>query len=182
MSTDLIKGFKYADLVNSGCVWQAKSATTAAVIAVPTTAAILGLQNGEPDGGKSYVILAVGGIQIASPASMCTLALIHSPQIAKPGTALTADVTVIKNLKARYGVAYPGNAILDNGPTVVDDGWFPLGKPSALNIASLFGANIWHDVDGMVVVPPGAVWALSCIANAVTVTVQIAVVWAELNL
>jgi hypothetical protein len=181
MSTDLINFFKFANLVNSGCVWQAKSATTACVIAVPTTAAILGLQNGEPDGGKSYVILAAGAIQIASPASMCTLGLIHSPQIAKPGTALTADVTVIKNLKPRMG-GYSGFAILDNGPTIVDDGWFPLGKPAALNIASLFGANIWHDVDGMVVIPPGGVWGLSCIANATTVTVQIAVVWAELNL
>jgi hypothetical protein len=180
MSTDLIKEFKFANLVNAGVVWQAKSVTTAVVIAVPTTASIFGIQNNEADGGKSLIILAVGAIQIAAPASMCTLGLIHSPQIIKPATLWTSAVTPT-NLKPRSGT-YGGNTIVANAPTAVDNGWFPLGKPSALNIASLFGANIWHDVDGMVVIPPGGTWALSCIGNATTVTVQIAVVWAELNL
>ena len=177
---DLIaRAAKYADLVNSGCVWQAKSATTAAVIAVPTTASILGIQNGEPDGGKSLVVLAVGAIQIASPATMCTLALIHNPQILK-AAAFAKDVTPT-NLKPRTGT-YGGNTVVDNAATVVADGWYPLGKPSALNIASLFGGNIWEEINGLVVIPPGGSWGLSCIANEVAVTVQIAVVWAELYL
>jgi len=180
MSNDLLKGFKYANLVDSGCVYQAKSATTAAVIAVPTTAAIFGIQNGESDGGKSYVVLAAGAIQIASAATMCTLALIHSPQLIKPATAFTSDVTPT-NMKPRAGT-YGGQAIVDNAPTAVDNGWYPLSKPSALNIASLFGANIFEQVEGMVVIPPGGTWCLSCIANATSVTVQIHVVWAEIQL
>jgi len=170
---------KYAELVNEGNVWQAKSATTASVIAVPTTASILGLQNSDADGGKSMVILAAGAIQIASPASECTLALIHNPQ-KLAAAAFTADVTPT-NLKPRVST-YGGIAIVDNAPTVVADGWYPLGVAGHLAIASLFGANLWVNIDGLVVIPPGGSWALSCIANAVTVTVQIAVVWTEVQL
>ncbi len=171
---------KYAELVNEGVVWQAKSATTASVIAVPTTAAILGIQNSDADGGKSIVVLAAGAIQIASPASECSLALIHSPQILK-AAAMAADVTPV-NLKPRAGT-YGGIAVVDNAPSViVDNGWYPLGVAGHLAIASLFGANLWVNVDGLVVIPPGGSWGVSCIANATTVTVQIAVVWAEVQL
>ncbi len=171
---------KYADIINSGACWQAKSATTAAVVAVPTTAAILGIQNGEADGGKSYVFLNVGAIQIANGATLASLALIHSIQLIKPATALTSDVTPTC-MKPRVGT-YGGNAIVDNAPTVVDNSWYPIGKQGLVQLASTFGGNIWEDIQGLIVLPPGGVLALSCIASATSTTVQISAAWFEVNL
>lgn len=171
---------KYADLVNSGCVWQVKSATTACVIAVPTTAAILGIQNGEADGGKSYVFLNVGAIEIANGATLAAFGLIYSIQLIKPATALTSDV-VPTCVKPRVGT-YGGNAIVDNAPTVVDNSWYPIARQGMVQVASLFGGTIWEDISGLIVLPPGGVLALSAIGPATSTTVQISAMWAEVNL
>lgn len=171
---------KYADLVNSGCVWSTKSATTACVVAPPTTAAILGIQNGEADGGKSYVFLALGAINIVNVASLSDFGLLYSIQLIKPATALTSDVTPTCH-KPRCGT-YGGNAIVDNAPTVVDNGWYPIGNSNINTLATVPGASIWVPLNGLIVLPPGGVLALSAIGSTTAVTVQISATWAEINL
>ena len=171
---------KYADLVNSGCVWTAKSATTACVVAPPTTASILAIQNGEADGGKSYVFMALGAINIVNVASLSDFGLLYSIQLIKPATALTSDVTPTA-MKPRVGT-YGGNALVDNAATVVDNGWYPIGNSNINNLATVPGATIWIPLDGLIVIPPGGVLALSAIGSTTAVTVQISATWCEINL
>ena len=177
----LSQAAKYAELVNSGCVYAAKSATCAAVVAVPTTASVMGVQNNNADGsGVNMVILAVGAIQIASPASMTAMQIIVSPMLIKPATTYTGSITPV-NLKPRSG-AYAGLAILDDTATVVDGGWFPIG-PSATNpLASTPGMGTWVQTDGLLVIPPGGAYAFHCMASTTAVTIQLALIWAEINM
>ena len=176
-----VKGLPdFAYLVNSGVCWQAKSATTAAVVALPTTASILDIQNSAAAGsGISLVILAVGAIQVAGPASMVCYQLIYCPQILKQA-ALVADVTPV-NLKPLSGT-YAGAAIVDNAGTVVDNGWFPICTSANNPLASTPGAGIWTPVHGMLVIPPGGSCGFHCMASTTAVTIQLAVQWAEIVL
>src|SRR5919108_6484861 len=58
-------------MVNKGSSWWASTTTaTAPVIAIPTTAALIGLWNGEPDNGKSYIIDSVFVVQVAATAAV----------------------------------------------------------------------------------------------------------------
>ena len=176
----IIDSIEFANLVNCGCVWRAKSATTAAVIAPPTTASIFTLQNMESDGGLSYVILDVFATCIAAPATLNNMGIMGVINNAKV-TAQTASVTPF-NMKARYGT-YGGNAILAAaGANVVDTGWSALSNSATGNIASLPGMSIYQRLNGLIIVPPGGLMGLTVIANATGVTVQLGATWAEIKL
>jgi hypothetical protein len=170
---------KYSYLVNSGCCWQAKSATCAAVVAVPTTASVMAVQNGYGVGGLSAVVLAVGTIQIASPASMTVHQIIYSPQVLK-AAAVTNSITPA-NMKPASGT-YTGSVLLDDTATVVDNGWFPLGPSTNNSLASTPGAGVWVDVAGLLVIPPGGSVGFHCMASTTAVTVQLMIAWAEVQL
>ncbi len=182
MASELVsRAAKYFDLVNSGCVWRAKSATTAAVIAPPTTASIFTLQNNEVDGGKAYIILDVFATCIAAPATLNNMGIMGVVNNAKVSIQ-TASVTPF-NLKARSGQTYGGAGILAApGANVVDTGWSAFSNSVTGNIASLPGMTIYQPLNGLIVVSPGGLIGLTVIANATGVTVQLGCTWAEVQL
>lgn len=173
-----------ASLINEGVCWQAGAATAvAAVTTMPTTTAQITLYNNEPDGGKSYILLAVYGIQEANGAALSSWGIAHCVNAAKPATVPTADIasTSFKNLKARAG-AYGGNAIVDLAATVVDDLWKPVGPFAGTTVVSLSGTQIDVPLNGLVILPPGGEYSLASVASATSVTVRLGFRWAEVQL
>ncbi len=176
---------EYAELVNEGCVWTAEQATlVACAIAVPTTTAGISLYNNEPEGGKSYVILDIFGIQGGAPAALNSWGILHCIHADKPATLPTADLataTYVKGMKPRQG-SYGGAAILDLACSVTDDLWRPAGNSINTVVISLTGTQIYVLIDGKVVIPPGGMYSLRGIASAVDVTVRLGYTWAEVQL
>lgn len=173
-----------AMLVQQGVCWTVgQAAATAAVVALPTTTAALSLYNNEPDGGKSYIVFAVGTSQVAAPAALDTFSLVHCINMDKPGTLPTQDIarTSVKGLKARQG-PYQGNAIIDLAATVTDDLWKAVGSSQNTAVASATGAalEVLHTIP--VILPPGGMYSLQITATSTSVTGRSYFKWAELYL
>lgn len=171
-------------LINEGVCWQAGAATaTAAVTTMPTTTAVITLYNNESEGGKSFVLLSVFGIQEANGAALSSWGIAHCVHKDKPATLPTADIAVasIKGLKARQG-SYGGNAIIDLAATVVDDLWKPIGPFAGTTVVSLSGTQIDVPLNGLVILPPGGEYSLASIASATSVTTRLGFRWAEVQL
>lgn len=170
----------YAYLVNSGCVWRAKSVATACVVAVPTTASIFTLQNNEADGGKSYVIIDLFAMSVVMEATFQQAHLIYVVNNTKVA-AQTASLTPV-NARARSGT-YNGAAILAApGANVVDTGWFPAGMNATTVLVSLPGQALYQRMDGLIVVPPGGLIGVSVMGADVTNTYHVGATWAEVAL
>jgi len=176
-----VKGLPdYTYLVNSGCVWRAKSVATACVIAVPTTASIFTLQNTEGEGGKSYVIIDLFAMSVVMEATFTQAHLLYVVNNARVA-AQTASLTPV-NARARSGT-YSGNAILAApGANVVDTGWFPAGMSTITNIVSLPGMALYQRMDGLIVLPPGGLMGLTVMGDDVTNTFHVGATWAEVEL
>lgn len=171
-------------LVNEGVCWQVGEATAvAAVTTMPTTTAQITLYNNEAEGGKTYIVLSVFGIQVANGAALNSWGIAHCVNVAKPSTLPTADIatTSIKSLKARQG-SYGGNAIVDLAATVVDDLWKPVGAFAGTTVVSLSGTQIDVPLNGAVILPPGGEYSLVAIASATGITTRLGFRWAEVQL
>lgn len=176
----------YTELVNAGMVWTCGAATaTAAVTNLPTTTAVISLYNNEPEGGKSYVVLAVFGFNAANAAALDGWAIVHCVNDAMPTTRPTADIAVasIKGLKARQG-AYGGNAIVDLAATVTDDLWKPVSTSvnTAVNSATGTALYITNQQAILPVLPPGGMYSLASTATSTSLTTRLGFVWAEIKL
>jgi hypothetical protein len=151
-----------AELVRMGDSWQVKTTTgLQAKTALPTTANIaMGLWNGEPASGKSYVIdSVVTDCRIVDSTQVGTLtlfAMMGKTPIATPADAGLAIASLI-------GKTYGGKARTVTDATVVNDGWFPCGSSPAVGPA-LAGA-VWKtqdvDVRGFYIIPPGGAFYIS---------------------
>jgi len=145
------------------------------------------LYNGEAEGsGKSYVILSVGGVQIAAGAALASWSIIFGVSQIEPTTLPTADIAVssVRPLRGNGG-AYGGRAIIDLAPTLdVDPLYMPVpGQRHASNpVNSLAGPVVTAEVDGLIVLPPKSLLALHVVAADVGVTTRLNVVWAEVDL
>jgi len=167
-------------LVNSGCVWRAKSVATACVIAVPTTASIFTLQNTQSDGGLSFVIIDLFAMNVVADAMFTQANIIYVVNGARVANQ-TASVTPV-NAKAR-SAAYAGSAICAApGANVVDTGWFPACNSTISNLNSLPGQALYARMDGLIVLPPGGVMGVSVYGADVTFTYHVGATWAEVQL
>ena len=178
----------YAQLVAEGRVWRANETTaTASVTALPTTAGLFTLGNNEPDNGLLYVVIAVYGFNSANAVALDNWALagVLSQRRAVTGGL---DVTMARDIAAGTGavnqlggsIVYNGNAILDEGVTVTDDRWFPLGMNSGSTaINSATGGAVWHWLHGLVVLPPKTLFSMASTATSASNTTRKGVVWAE---
>lgn len=166
-------------------IWTAKgygyqARTTSAVAAVvdePTTTALFTLWNGESGGGKVYVIEGLMANQDVSgaAASRWTLfACVHPVNMA----AVTADITKINSTR---GIAnYGGNARLDVGATVVDDGWYPVANSQDVEATgTLGGAGLFVPVNGTLIIPPTAAISLHVYASSVDEDFNVGFKWFE---
>jgi hypothetical protein len=141
-----------------GDSWQVSNATGAAAgTAFPTTTAGLQLWNGEPAGGKSYVIDSVGAAEIVVDATQSDQTGLfvcnNKPPVATP----TDAALVIRSLSGR--TSYGGRArTMLVATAMTNDGWFLCGTSAPSMVTAVAGA-IWKQVDvrldGLYIVPPG---------------------------
>lgn len=169
----------YSEMARLGAGWQAIDTNAlAAVAAVPTTTAGLTLWNGEPAGGKSYVIDRVGLISVVTTAALSGFSIaccIHPVGMVKP----TSDITP-KSMSGKP--SYGGAAVVDSGATVVSDGWFPIDKSfvtSGVGTTPIGGVS-W-DTQGRFLIPPSAGFSIKAFGNITGLTFYHVIAWWEVQ-
>lgn len=97
-------------------------------------------------------------------------------------TADAADITAFKSMSG-LATAYAGGARFDNGATVTDDGWFPLGEPSLTGgvTTAPSGAKA-IEVKGRIIIPPTAAFSLAPVSTIVGLTFTVGFSFYELPL
>lgn len=154
-----------------------QASAVAPVVALPTATAQVSLWNGEPDGGKSYVIDSVFATVVVSAGAATGIGLAGMLNKGRV-SAMTADLTPF----GLAGHAYAGKGKVDLAATVVDDGWHPIGN-SVVGPASQIGLNVDVKVNGLYIVPPGGAFSIAALANTVTtITVKMGIRWHEVQL
>ena len=160
------------------------STTTAAtpVVAIPTTAALIGLWNGESANGKSYIIDSIFVVQTAVTAAVQNVGILVNVALQPVLTALANTITP-RNMASGYG--YRGKGRVAVGITLdaasgIAANWMPMGStPSPSNTLQI-GTVVDYDVKGGIILPPFGQIALSALAGAATATsVQIGLRWHE---
>lgn len=151
----------------------------------PTTTSMITLGNGEPYGGKSYIIDRIGAHQIVSKNAQgrfCMWACVHPAGVELP---LTGDIAVsVNNFQGNTGDnRYGGLAQCDEGETVVDNGWYPWGysvdpEPTGL----LPGTAVDVRVEGRLILPPQAALSLQGVGSTVDIDLHCFISWYEVHL
>ncbi len=149
----------------------------------PDTAAMFTLYNGEADGGKSYVIERIFtycDVGTTAEARFGLWACVHPVGRA----ADTADISLINNASGvALGTSYGGNAKLDNGATVTNDGWSPWSDTMDISLENTLGGSALHvNVRGRMIVPPSAAVSLSVTSTSVGETFTTGFHWHEVQL
>ena len=153
-----------AEIARLGSTVIMRTDEVACVTAIPTTTAAHTLWNGESSGGKSLVIDRVTWQCTTSAAAASAFALVavvnKAAATAAPSTADTQAQTVYTT-----GRGYSGKAKTSHTVTVVDDVWVPIGNsstPSALT--GTVGVTLDVSLNGTIVLAPGYVMGVSCVA------------------
>lgn len=149
----------------------------------PETAAMFTLYNGEADGGKSYVIeriFTLCDVGTTAEARFALWACVHPVGRA----ADTADISLINNASGvALGTSYGGNAKLDNGATVTNDGWSPWTTTMDISLETgLGGSALVAQVRGRMIVPPSAAISLSVTSTSTSETGVCGFHWHEVQL
>lgn len=159
------------------------AAAVASVTAFPTTAALLTLWNGEPAGGKTYVIddlfTTVAAQTAATAFSASMLAMVGKKTRAVPATPLGGPFSLTGQ------TAYAGKAVLMASETgLTNDGWFAVGNSidciGAVTIAP--GPSRTAPINGKILIRPGQALYLSSLATAAAVTVFLGGTFHEVQL
>lgn len=174
---------EYSMISNKGSSWWASTTTAAApVVAIPTTAALIGLWNGEPDNGKSYIIDSIFVVQVAVTAAVQNVGPLANVSQAQIPTAIANTITP-RPLKA--GAAYGGAARVAVAITLgaldgVAANWMPVGMtPSPSNTLQI-GTIVDYEVKGRIIIPPKNQLSLSALGGAATASsIQIGFRWHE---
>lgn len=166
--------------------WASTTTAAAPVIAIPTTAALIGLWNGESGAqAKSYVIDSVFVVVVAATAAVQAVGILANVSTQGVQTALANTITPRGLLANR---PYVGTARVAVGITLdatngVAANWMPLGTSSAPSNTTQIGQTLDIDVKGEIIIPPGGQLALSVLSGAATASsVQVGVRWHELYL
>lgn len=180
-----------AEVNRLGYSWQVANTTgVAAATALPTTTGGLSLYNGEPGGGRSYVIDSFGSWEGVIDATQADTSAIFACNnvgtVAAPtgGTALTPS-TAAKSLSGRK--AYGGRALMMTLATnVSSDGWFPHGAEGVSQLAAAAGA-IWKvnevKIRGGYIVQPGGMFNIAVVKVAAAALQQFYFIrWHEVQL
>ena len=175
-----------AELVRLGCGWEARIATASAftyVNALPTTRAEIMLYNGEPAGGKSYVVDSAWMFGITSMAAAQPIVLIAQlvPSSTMVAPTHSATTTILNSLsgKANYS-GYAKRAVAVT--TCFTDLWSVVAQGLVPAPTTNLAASVYGDLFGKYVVPPGAGFGLAGVAGTAAGTAIIGVAWYEVQL
>lgn len=176
----------YATLVNEGKVFEfLETTTTVALVARPTTLSNLTFQN-PPGSGKIYVVFGLKIYTDVVGAGLGTVSVWHCVHKLKPVTDFTRDLVLAGTGAGsatclKGGTSYNGQAIVDRGATVIDDGWVPTELSLVSNIATTnFQANA-AKLSMPVILPEGIPYSLQTTATVVTYESALGITWAELD-
>lgn len=175
-----------AELARMGVMWTMRTATAStlvALIGLPTTTGGIGLYNGEPTGGKSYVIdsawAANFDTSFAAVNQFCLVGqLIPASVVTVPTNSLTTTLISSANGKASYG-GFAKRAI---SVTTVADYWSVLAQSVTTTAAATMGLTAYADLWGGFIVPPGAMFAVSAASGIATGHLTYGLTWAEVTL
>jgi hypothetical protein len=172
-----------AQLVNSGNSYWAGTTTAAApVVAIPTTAALIALWNGEPDNGKSYIIDSVWVVQVVVTAAIQAMGILANVSQAQIPTAITNTITP---RPLRGNLPYRGAGRVAVGITLgavdgIAANWMPIGTVAAPANTLQVGTITDVDLKGLIIIPPKGQLSLTALAGAATASsIQIGFRWHE---
>ena len=175
-----------AQVVAAGNSYWASTTTAATpVIVVPTTAALIGLWNGENDNGKSYIIDSVFAVFVANTAAIQGTGILVNVALQRVDTALANTITP-RNLYSTLG--YRGKGRVAVGITLdaangIAANWVPWGASIAAQNTPQIGTVVEAPINGAIVLPPKGQLALSVLAGAATASsVQVGLRWHEVIL
>lgn len=179
----------YREITKMGRAFVVNTTTAiGAVVAIPTTAHMLAIYNNYADGGRSLVIDWVAASNVVSTAVAAQAGIIGNIGQVRE-TAPTDAALTIKKLNGYgggsndTGVRTILNATALPAATGLAANWFPLGpsvgKPG---VAGTPGYQVWQEVGGKIIVPPGRYFAIHVLANVVGETFLAYIAYHELQL
>jgi hypothetical protein len=173
-----------AELVRLGGSFYGKQGTSVVALTttlVPTTVAAATLFNGEPTGGKSYIVTAAGMITDVSAGAASSFTCYATTSILPLTTApATTDVGPIRGLLA--GKVYGGKANIAKTVTVTDNGWIPVGPTIETALTATIGRSPGGALAEPIIIPPGFLLALAVNAVNTTVSGKCYFIWHEVQL
>ena len=168
-----------AELVRQGESWSKLSDEVACVTAIPTTTAAHALWNGEPQGGKSYIIDSLGWQCVTSAAAASKFAMMvmidNKFYTAQPSTADTAVAIASRSGRG----AYTGRAKSSKTVTVVDNGWMSVGNSIETALTATGGAQLEAVLNGSLILQPQQLLCVAVVAVNTTATGKVSFRWSE---
>lgn len=156
------------EIVRLGDSWQVMGAASTGLTAVPTTAGLLTLWNGEPGNGKFYVIDSIAAQKIIIDVTTNDVATVFAQIIRPPMAAPTDAALAIRSLNGKY--TYGGRARTVATGTTIANRWDSIG--GIPNVSAAIAGSAWACLDqnvlGKYIIPPGG--AISLTASEVTAT------------
>lgn len=152
------------------------------VAALPTTRAELVLYNGEPGGGKSYLIDAVYGVVDTSIAAAAAMVLLGQ-LVPSSTTALTDNTSILINSRSGKP-SYGGKAKKALGSTAygIADRWEALQGAQPAGPSASIGLAAYAECYGGFIVPPGGFFLANAIFGTAAGTALLGIVWHEVQL
>jgi hypothetical protein len=149
---------------------------------VPTTLASLSFWNGEPDGGRSYIVDRV----FANVSTSAGAASAHTLFCMLNKNPVAAPSGVSETYSTHNGRPYPGAIVIARGATVTNDGWFPCPNMSAVAGAAAATTTIGLTVDaqlnGAIIIPPRYQFNLAMQGVNATEAAKFGMTWEEVQL
>lgn len=165
------------------------STDVAPVPAIPTTAAHCALYNGEPQGGKTYVIQGVGFTQTTSAGAVIVqqllLHLCPGVQPVIAGTAAKGPLPLdgFPNSGANGSRAQIYGGVTLTAGQVGQGFWHPVGM--AINgtaNTAVIGIGAWTNVNGIYYLAPGSILSMAVLCSAAgSAKNQLTVSWQEVQ-
>ena len=170
------------EITRQGGSYQAMTTSAVAALVVrPSTVALGSLWNGEPAGGKSYVIDRAFGFNLVSTAAQTFAGLWLCSHVRVDVSGKAEEITAFNSTSGRSG--YGGEARFEVDGTVVDDGWYPWGVASEAEEAGVLpGGVIIAPVAGRIIVPPQGGISATVVSGVVGDTFTVGFHWHEVQL
>jgi len=169
------------ELARLGCGVVIRTAAAVTLNQVlPTTTASSYIWNGEPSGGKHYIIDKIAWCCTTTSggaANMYTIvACVGTSTVTQPATAVA---TVAASLN---GKVYSGRAGMGSTATIADTIWVPLASTNTAALTATKGYALVAEVAGAIIIPPGCLLSLDCVGTAATASGQFYVTMYEVQL
>ena len=147
----------------------------AALVVRPSTVAAVTIWNGQNHGGEDLVIDRIFSFNLVSTTAEARSSLWYCMHLDM--TKPTNDITTLRGT-GDGREPDTGGVIVDEGATVLDDGWFPAGEEGTVEPTGVLpGGILQWNVQGKLVVPPRHGISLAVVSGVVGNTFQSGAAW-----